>query len=174
LLALDEKLTAILKGDAQPADDAERLALARLCQRYKQLHAASARFYTDAFAAQPKLADNPRTRPRYDAACSAALAAAGTGKDADKLDAKERTRLRKQALDWLRADLAMWGKLLEEATPQQRAAVHKTLAHWKRDPDLAPIRDKEALAKLPKAEREAWQKLWADVDALRQRAQSGK
>jgi len=38
---------------------------------------------------------------------SAALAAAGQGEDAAKLDDKERTRLRKQALDWLRADLAL-------------------------------------------------------------------
>ena len=41
---------------------------------------------------------------RYCAACYAALAGTGQGEDAVKLDAKEQTRLRKQALDWLRAD----------------------------------------------------------------------
>jgi hypothetical protein len=40
---------------------------------------------------------------RYNAACCAALAAGGQGKDADKLDDKERARLREQACDWLRA-----------------------------------------------------------------------
>jgi len=28
------------------------------------------------------------------------------------------------------------------------------------------VRDADALAKLPEAERETWRKLWADVDAL--------
>jgi serine/threonine-protein kinase len=173
MLVLDKKLPAILKGDAQPTNAAERLALARVCL-YKRLYAASARLYAHAFAAQPQLANDPRTHPRYNAACAAALAAAGQGKDADKIGAKERTRYRKQALDWLRADLAMWSKLLEKATPQQRTLVQMILAHWKCDVDLVTVRDQEALAQLPEAEREAWQKLWANVDALRQRAQSGK
>jgi hypothetical protein len=33
------------------------------------------------------------------------------------------------------------------------------------------VRGKEALAKLPKAERADWQKLWAEVEELRQRAE---
>jgi hypothetical protein len=37
------------------------------------------------------------------------------------------------------------------------------LRHWQQVPALANVRDKEALAKLPDAERAAWQKLWADV-----------
>ena len=51
LLALDEKLSAILQGDARPADAGERLRLAELCQQYKQRYVAAARFYADAFAA---------------------------------------------------------------------------------------------------------------------------
>jgi hypothetical protein len=34
--------------------------------------------------------------------------AGGQGEDADQLDANARARLRQQALDWLRADLAAW------------------------------------------------------------------
>jgi hypothetical protein len=33
-------------------------------------------------------------------------------------------------------------------------------------PDLASVRDQEALAKLTEAERAAWQQLWADVEQL--------
>jgi tetratricopeptide (TPR) repeat protein len=44
-LALEEKLPAILQGEAKPADTAEQFALAQLCRQYKKLHAASARFY---------------------------------------------------------------------------------------------------------------------------------
>jgi hypothetical protein len=32
------------------------------------------------------------------------------------------------------------------------------------------VRGPEALAKLPQAERKGWQKLWEEVEALRQRA----
>ena len=35
------------------------------------------------------------------------------------------------------------------------------------DPDLAGVRDKEALEKLPEAERKAWARLWVEVEALR-------
>jgi hypothetical protein len=48
--------------------------------------------------------------------------------------------------------------------------VVRTLAHWQRDPDLAGVRDTDALKQLPEDEREAWRKLWAEVAALRQRA----
>jgi hypothetical protein len=32
------------------------------------------------------------------------------------------------------------------------------------------VRDPEALERLPEAERQAWQQLWADVDALLKKA----
>jgi hypothetical protein len=44
------------------------------------------------------------------------------------------------------------------------------LTHWQQDPDLAGIRDKDALAKLPEGERADWLKLWADVEALSKQA----
>jgi Flp pilus assembly protein TadD/serine/threonine protein kinase len=174
LLALDAKLPKLLKGDAQPAGVAEQLALADLCQQpYKRLYAAAARFYADAFAAEPKLADDLRFQHRYNAACDAALAGCGQGKDAAKLDDKERTRLRRQAVDWLRADLAAWTKLLDR-DPKQARAVAQTLQHWQAEADLAGLRDKDALAKLPEAEQVTCQKLWADVRALLNEVQKKK
>jgi serine/threonine-protein kinase len=164
-MALDEKLAAILKGDAQPADAAERLALADLCQRYKRLYAASARFAAAAFAEDPKLAEDSRRLHRYHAARTAALAGCGQG-DGDKLADNERARLRGQALDWLRADLTMWAKQAASEKPNERELVQKILKHWQSVADLAGVRDPEALAKLPEAERDAWGKLWADVEAL--------
>ena len=80
--------------------------------RLKRRHVAAARLYADAFTADPKLADDLKAGHRYNAACSAALAAAGQGTDADKLDDQEHRRLRQQALAWLRADLEQWAKRL--------------------------------------------------------------
>ena len=44
------------------------------------------------------------------------------------------------------------------------------LAHWQTGPDLAHIRDKAALDKLPLEERQACQRLWADVTELLKKA----
>jgi hypothetical protein len=165
LVELDGKLAAILSGHKQPADTAERLALAQLCQRpCKQLNHAASRFYTEAFAAEPGLAENLNMPHRYNAACAAALAAAGQGKDADRLDNKERVRLRRQALDGLRADLARWTKQLSDGPPQLRLACQQTLEHWQQDRDFASVRGETALAKLPADEQPGWRQLWAEVD----------
>jgi hypothetical protein len=103
---------------------------------------------------------------RHDAACAAAQAGCGQGKDADTLDEKERTRLRQQAVAWLRADLAYWSKQVQGGKASDRAMVRKTLLHWQQDSNLAGVRDPEALKKLPAEEREACAKLWADVANL--------
>jgi serine/threonine-protein kinase len=169
-LVLSEKLPAILSGQARPAAAAEALQLALLCGQPKQMHASASRLFADAFAAQPKLAEDLDAEHRYNAACCAALAAAGQGKDADKLDARERARWRKQALDWLRADLEAWRKALDKGKPPERAKALAALRHWQQDADLAGLRDDKALAGLPTDERDACRKLWADVAALVQKA----
>jgi Flp pilus assembly protein TadD len=174
LLDLDTRLPAVLKGEDQPKDAAEQLALADLCRRYRKRYAAAARFYSDAFAGDPKLTFAQQAFCRYNAACAAALAGGGQGTDADKLEAKEKTRLRQQALSWLRDSLQHYAKQLETADAKTRATLQQTLRYWQQDPDLAGLRDEKAMAKLPEAERQAWQKLWADVAALLKRAAGQK
>ena len=44
------------------------------------------------------------------------------------------------------------------------------MRHWQTDPDLARIRDKAALDKLPVEERQACQRLWTDVTELLKKA----
>ena len=109
LLALEAKLPDVFSGKAQAKDNAERLGFSEVC-RLQQRPVAAAKLYSDAFTADAKLADNLNAAYRYNAACSAALAAAGQGKDADKLSDQERADLRKQALQWLRAILSPGAK----------------------------------------------------------------
>jgi tetratricopeptide (TPR) repeat protein/tRNA A-37 threonylcarbamoyl transferase component Bud32 len=171
LVAARDKIPAFQNGSYTPATNAERLALVAWC-RIKKLHHTATRLYAAAFAADPKLADNIRAAHRYNAACYAALVAAGQGEDPAKLEDKERTRLRQQALDWLRADLDQWTKELENGRPADRATVLERMRHWQRDTDLAGIRDAAALAQLPAEERTACAKLWTDVAALLKKADS--
>jgi serine/threonine-protein kinase len=165
LLVLDARLPALLQGHQQPASVAEHLEYAQLC-RYKKLHAAATRLFAEAFAADAKQADDLKAGHRYNAACAAALAASGKGGGAGKLDGKERARLRQYALDWLRADLAAWARMLEKGSPQERVLVRPMLLAWEKNTALASLRDPQALANLPAAERQAWQKLWAYVKAV--------
>jgi tetratricopeptide (TPR) repeat protein len=166
LLDLDTRLPALLAGDEHPANAAEQLALADLCQRYKKRYAAAARFYQGAFAA----GDAPTSQHGYNAACAAARAAAGQGEDASKLADKEKTRLRWQALAWLKDALHQHSQQLQTADAKSRQAMHQTLQQWQKAADLAGVRDEEALAQLPAAERTAWQQFWADVAALCRKA----
>jgi serine/threonine protein kinase/tetratricopeptide (TPR) repeat protein len=170
LAALDARLPALLKGQEQPKDAGECLTLAQICQLHKKLFAASARWYRDAFAKEPKLADDSNAQHRYNAACAAALAGCGQGKDADKLDAKERARLSQQALDWLRADLKAYRQRTEKNADKAGPEIAQRMQHWLQDADFTGVRGPKSLAQLPEAERKEWQKLWQEVEALRQRA----
>jgi hypothetical protein len=164
--------TAVLRGEDHPADAAECLEFARLATD-RRLHSAAARLYTDALAADPQLADDREAQHRYSAARAAALAAAGRGTDDPPPGQAARAALRKQALDWLRAELASLSSRVESGPPQARPVVMQTLLDWQLEPDLAGVRARDALARLPAAERAAWQALWADVDALPRRAPTG-
>jgi eukaryotic-like serine/threonine-protein kinase len=168
-IALDERLAAIAKG-ARPKDNAERLALAQRSYDTKRFVAA-ARLWAEALDTDPKLGDNRQGGHRYNAACSAALAGCGQSKDDPPPDDAAKAKLRKQALDWLQAELAVWTKFVETGPPQAKAFIVQTLKHWQEDSDLAGIRESKALETLPEAEREGFRALWAEVQTLRKKAE---
>ncbi len=163
-----KKLPAILQGEASPANADEAVTVAQMCQ-YKKRFAAVSRLYADAFTAEPKLAGDLNQHYRYYATCSAALAVAGQGKDARLLPDKVVTMFRRWALGWLRDHLPAYAKLAEQNNPVQNQMIQQQMAHWRRDPDLASVRDAAALDRLAAHERAAWQALWRDVDELAKR-----
>ena len=134
----------------------EAVTAAELCwMGPKRYYRASTMFYRMAFRETTDQAD----RHRYNAACAAALAAAGIGEDAKDLDPEDRARWRGRALEWLRAELAA-------AEKRGGDGMVRELRHWQVDPDLDSVRDPAELAKLPTAERRPWQHLWGDVDQV--------
>jgi hypothetical protein len=162
LIDIDEKLSLVLSGALKPQDAATQLRFADFCCRYKNRYATAVGFYQAAFAADAKVADELKGAHRYGAACAAALAAAGKGEDAAKLDDAKRAALRQQALAWLQADLKVIDTLLLAGKPEARQHGQKMLQVWQKDPDLASLRG-EAIGKLPDEERTGWTKLWGDV-----------
>jgi tetratricopeptide (TPR) repeat protein len=172
MVALEGRLPAVLRGDDKPKDSAEGIVFASMTYNTKQF-GPSARLYAESLRADPKLAEDMNSGHRYNAACAAALAGAGQGNDKPPLDEKEKTRWRKQAIGWLRADLAFWTKQAGTGKPEAKALVSQQLQHWKVDPDLAGIRDETAINALPDDEQKACRALWAEVDKLLAKARAG-
>lgn len=114
-----------------------------------------------AIEAQP---NDLRTAHRYNAACFASLASASADTTAEPLNDTDRAAWRTQARDWLTADLSAW-QALADSTSDFRPQV--ALAHWQTDPDLAPVRDPEPLARLPETEQQQWNEFWRRVEELR-------
>jgi serine/threonine protein kinase/Flp pilus assembly protein TadD len=162
LCQLDARLPAILRGDDRARDWKELFELADLCT-LKGLPVAGARMYQEGLRNVPV-----RTGLLFSAARAAALAGLDQGQDASALDDGERARWRSQALDWLRADLALWQKNVDVNTAQSRENTRKSLQQRQQEPDLAGLREQAALDRLANAERQAWQRYWADVEVLLQ------
>jgi tetratricopeptide (TPR) repeat protein len=171
LVELDDRLAAVLAGTDRPAE-AEWLGFIRVCA-LTQRFAAAARLSAEAFAADPRLAADLRAAHRYNAACSAARAGSGQGADAAGLTAADRLRWRRQALTWLRDDLAALTRWLERQ-PAASPSVAGGLRHWQANPALAGLRDRADLLRLTVEERAACDRLWADVAGLLRRAQARK
>jgi serine/threonine-protein kinase len=187
-------LPAFIQGTWQPQDNDERLALLGVC-RFRGLYAKAARLYADAFADDPHLADEmnrdclsrirAREAPgdranifntpcRYLAARCAALAGQGQGADGESLDDAERRKWRRQARDWLFADLPTWETMLAGDSGVDRDFARQILSRWQTDPELAGLRDQTELNELETAEREECRALWNRVNEVLNRRHAGK
>jgi tetratricopeptide (TPR) repeat protein len=111
-------------------------------------------------APKSNVSRNELVRGRYEGACANVRAAAGQGSEDARRDEPERAGKRRQALDWLRANLELTARLRNDGN-----VLGWSLATWRSDPALASVRDPAELAKLPDAERELWRRFWMDVTA---------
>jgi hypothetical protein len=108
----------------------------------------------------PAWADAPGLGLRSDAARAAIGCADGQGENAPP--PAERPAYRKQALDLLTSELAA----LQKHAAADRDIVNRKTREWYWDKELASVRDPTGLKRLPPGERDAWEKLWADVRDL--------
>jgi serine/threonine-protein kinase len=162
---LDFRLPSILSGTVKPANAAEYLEFARLC-KLKRLYASAAGLYAGAFAMKLQGTDEPRTGHRFQAACSAALASWGRWEEPGKPGVSERARWRRQAQEWLRADLNSLARWLDRDFAAGRGFVRKALTHWQENPELTSVRDPAELDKLTGDERRELVALWVEVAAV--------
>jgi serine/threonine-protein kinase len=165
VIALENRLSSVLRGLEKPADPLEALELA---YDYIQIrrYVGAARLFAAAFEANPSLAAETDNANRYNAACAAALAADEKGIGQKTHDERAKIFWRKQALRWLGADLDHWTAEMRSGESERKASAIKVLSHWKSDPDLAGIREATGLDTLPAEERAAWQQFWERVQLV--------
>ena len=156
-------LRAFLEGKYRPRSSEEWTCFLGACQ-FERRYRAAAGIYSEILASEPRLAGDLNSKTRYLAACAAASAGAGRGLDAGTLDESERFRRRKQARDWLRADLGLARKLAETDSVGLREFLQFTLRAWLTDPDLAGLRDPDACKGLLPSEQQEFRRL---CEALR-------
>jgi tetratricopeptide (TPR) repeat protein len=161
--SLLRRLTEILKGK-QVVGAVEAEALAGFASN-RSLHTAATRLWKLALDADPKMGDDRQASPRYDAARTAALAGCGLGNDVPAPDAAAMGKLRAQALEWLKTELGIRAATIGSKSADERVPVVRVFEYWMVDPDLAGVRDPEAIAKLPETERQAWTAFWSGVDS---------
>lgn|SRR5579883_1726171 len=125
------------------------------------MHAEGLKIMVDAIREHPDLAEEPRRYLRYNAACLAMNCAEGLG--VNPPPETERPAYRKQALDFLTADLAA----VRKVAVKDPAQGHKLMQSWLADKDLDSVRQPAAVERLPTDERDAWNRLWTAVRELR-------
>ena len=141
----DAELIALAKAclapapEARPADAAE---VADLVRRYRDEVAAH--------------------RPRRSGCCGSCAA----GEAFPPAVEAARARLRQQARELLRAEVAAQAQRLSSASPAEAAAARQVLEGLRGLPVLAGVHDPAALADLPEPERQEWQAFWQEVEGL--------
>jgi hypothetical protein len=81
-----------------------------------------------------------------------------------------RARLRRQAWELLRSEVAAQARRLSSGSPAEAADARQVLEALRGLPALAGVSSPAALADLPEPERQTWQTLWQEVEGLLQGA----
>ena len=134
-------------------------------------HDASIRLIEQAFQETPQRLQDSKQSWRYTAACSALLTANGDGRDAEDINQETRSRWRRQALSWLRAELEARSQRLNQDSSASRIKTIKVVQTCLHDKHLESIRGLQSVQKLPAAEQRMCRELWRDILTLLRRAQ---
>ncbi len=171
LLKVDQQLPSVLQGELKPATPQEWRAYLQVCQ-LKRANYAATQIWKKLFLANPAPSDSRQDNFRASAALDAILAAGTQDHDAAKLTDADRVDLRKQAHDWLRTDLKSWDGSIQskDAAAQLRACA--VLSRVRTGADFSVVREETQLAKLSDEESQLWQKLWADLESLRNQTEA--
>jgi WD40 repeat protein/tetratricopeptide (TPR) repeat protein len=167
---IGEQFAEFVAGKRKARDEYEKVVLCSLCAE-RDYPLAGAQVYKELFTEYAwyrgagGLSDHDPVPHRANAARAAALAGTGRGKDAVGLGEEQRKPWREQARKWLETELRLYTRL-DGADVPRTIVIRQLLRGWQRDPAFAGVRDEAA--RLPADEREAWTRLWAEIDSWQQ------
>ena len=164
LTGLDGILGGVRAETVAVTDPVAALELAAFAQQDKKWPHTAVKLAEKAFASNLKLADDLSAGHRLTAARAAAAASSGRGGDAERLDAVEKTRLRKLALGWLRADLEVW-KPRAAARSDRPATPSRNSSTGCATPTSRVCATRTPWKNFPRKSKE-WSALWAEVEVL--------
>jgi eukaryotic-like serine/threonine-protein kinase len=165
-------LQAFLRGDYQPRNNDERLALLGICQA-NNLYQKSLGLYSGAFAEDPHLINDSDADFRFLAASAAAMSASTDHSAADGTDAK-RNQWIKQALEWLREDLDRKIKSLNWSDLVACNDLKYQLTRWRYEPAIAALREPADLQRMSSENRTECVAFWKSVGTAIARLQQQK
>jgi len=149
--ALESRLLSLVAAHESPGAVDDGVELARMAARKGQCEVA-ARWFAELFEREPARA--AEADARLEAACAAL-----------RCSEREGTRdWRGLARTWLRAEIER--RTLEVRSGANALEARRALGAWQVASELAGVREAEALATLPAAEREEWRALWSSADEL--------
>jgi hypothetical protein len=171
-LALLARIPAVLRGDEEPADAAELMTMARAATHRQHQFTRTARLIARSLEAHPEWADFDQDPPRYYGAVCATVAATDRNEtiQTERPPDAELPGFRKQAFEWLSAELSHQARQWADGAPEKREDIRKALEYWTIDGWLAGLRDESRLVELLEAEQTPWRALWDEVRALLKRS----
>jgi serine/threonine-protein kinase len=160
-----ERCEAFLRQERSPGRALPPIAYADYL-RFRGRYARAAEVYARALGrGRVGQSDSPA---RVRAAMAAARAVGGAG---SAVDPGRRDRWLGLALGWIRDATTDWRDRVERDPVRNLPGVRGALEALQLCGDLAAVRDREGLDRLPEGRRAAWEALWADVAALRDRCE---
>ena len=166
-IAILEKALACYQSEVGSRKAArEYLVSANICWTRKS-YAAAARYFSEAVAADPGLANGASAfSSLYEYACFETSAGCQPSGGGNSLVAKEHGDMRADGLKHLQGVMTAWHAMLALNNKTTNALIQGIMKRWLMEPRLSGLRDPDALAKLPDAERLGWEKLWKEVAEL--------
>jgi tetratricopeptide (TPR) repeat protein len=138
--------------------------------RQQGLHVMASLLYKAMFMVHKEFANDLAANRRFDAACAAVRASAGSGPEDLPTNEDDRTGWRKQAYTWLLADKDACEERLKGRKREDVALIRQRIQGWQTHDDLARVRDAANLTQLTEPERKNWLAFWQQVRSLEKEA----
>jgi hypothetical protein len=153
----------VLAGEAQ-ISGSQYQPFVILCIKYLKRYGDGVKLIERALQDDPSLANDREERLRFRGASAALQACRNDPKASDK----QRAEWRRQALEWLQAELESYrttpGTSMDKQEGPGTPSPRESVRGWLQDATLAGVREADLLTQLPTSEQHDWLEFWGEVE----------